>query len=294
MQTNYLLLILIGLLVMGVLVARPADKIVFLDVGQGDAILLQNGMKQVLIDGGQGTAVLSRLAEEMPWFDRRLDIVIVTHPQQDHLEGLLHVMERYQVGLVILPRLAADSLLQETWLNKITASGVAYRFAWQGQKLQVGEMALDILGPLDTPQAKTLAKANLNNGSVVTRLDYYDLSVLLTSDIERPAEMMLLSSAQSEQLDVDVLKVGHHGSKTSTASEFLQATSPLGAVISVGAKNRYGHPHPTVLSRLGNLPVWRTDQAGSIRFIFQAGQWYVTCSSAQLFFSAKSCIKADS
>ena len=102
---------LVVLLLFGGLWLRPTDKVVFLDVGQGDAILLQNGSRQVLVDGGQGAVVLQRLSEEMPWFDRTIEVVVLTHPQRDHMEGLLHVLERYDVGMVLLPAATSESKL---------------------------------------------------------------------------------------------------------------------------------------------------------------------------------------
>ena len=98
-------------------------------------------------------AVLKRLGEELPWFDKTIEVVVVTHPQRDHLEGLLHVMERYNVGLVLLPRAAHSSQLQETWLTKVIDQEIPYRFAWAGQQLAVGDMTFALLGPFDSPAA---------------------------------------------------------------------------------------------------------------------------------------------
>lgn len=263
-------------------VAPPVDKVVFLDVGQGDAILLQHETSQILIDGGQGMMVLERLAKEMPWFDRTIDVVISTHPDRDHLEGLLHVLERYNVSLVLLPRVVHTSQLQETWLRKIEEAkireGTEFRFANIGQRLTVGELNVDILGP--RAEAVASAKAGkTNNASVITRVSMHNMSWLLTGDAEAPIERNLIKTIPAEQLNVTVLKAGHHGSKTSTTAELLTATSPQTVIISVGADNTFGHPHESVLARLKNFRVLRTDQVGSIRFVFENGNWLVGCHS---------------
>lgn len=260
-------------------VPGPAEKVVFLDVGQGDAILLQDGTAQVLIDGGPGMAVLERLGEELPWFDRRIEVVISTHPDRDHLEGLLHVLERYEVGLVLLPRLAHSSRLQAAWLQKLEAFAeqgrLAYRFAWAGQRLRVSDdLTVHLLGPFSDEGRVFSPGGKSNNGAVLARVDFGELSFLLTGDAEAVVERRLVGEAR-EQLDVDVLKAGHHGSKTSTTRELLEAATPSAVVISVGRDNRYGHPHPLVLQRLKDLHLWRTDEHGSVRFQRWRERWFV-------------------
>lgn len=291
---------LLGLITVTLLVPQPEDKVVFLDVGQGDSILIQKGTQQVLVDGGQGMAVLRRLKEELPLFDRKIDVVIATHPDRDHLEGIVHVIERYEVGLVLLPQMPSGTQLQATWLTElkelVERKQVAYRFGWAGQELELDRVKLSILGPFrdgdpTSPSGlrgagKIIAPGNkTNNAAVLTRVDYGSMSFLLTSDAETPVEKMLVEKYKGSgtlnsrfltpSLDVDVLKAGHHGSKTSTTAELLAAASPSAVVVSVGADNRYGHPHPTVMDRLKDLQVWRTDQDGSVQFIAEGGQWLV-------------------
>jgi competence protein ComEC len=271
------LVILGAALLLGVAVQKPQDKVVFLDVGQGDAILLQSGTQQVLIDGGEGMQVLERLAEEMPWFDRRIEVVIATHPDRDHLEGLLHVLERYDVGLVLLPRMPHTTLLQEEWLSRLMRQleegSVAYRFAWQGQKLSLHNMELTILGPFDDYGQIDTRKNKPNDASVLARVDMHDMSFLLTGDAETRTERRFVASNPTEVLDVDILKAGHHGSNTSTTAELLAAANPRAVVISVGENNRYGHPHPDVLERLHDIPTYRTDIMGSVSFLYGKDGW---------------------
>ncbi len=322
LEAGVLILIVAWLLLAAV--PGPEDKVVFLDVGQGDSILLQNGTRQVLIDGGPGMTVLTRLGEEMPWFDRSIEVVVLTHPQQDHMEGLLHVLDRYEVGMVLLPKIAHTSQMQEEWLERIVEKDIDYRFAWAGQRLEVGEIAMRILGPIDSEEAKAAIKANLNNASMVARVDYCSdetppslplsplrqgfegqageaqgsaginapldkggiggisepvvgcLSFLLTGDIEKRVENILVQNTREDLLDVDVLKAGHHGSKTSTNEILIDKATPAAAVISVGSDNKFGHPHGEVLERLKGMPIWRTDEVGSVRFRhLPDGQWII-------------------
>lgn len=265
-----------SLLLAGWLVPVGAEEVAFLDIGQGDAILLQTGARQVLIDGGSGMKVLEQLAREMPWFDRTLEVVVSTHPDRDHLEGLLHVLTRYQVKLVVLPQVAHTSQLYGEWLTRLQQAGVRgetqYRFARPGQQVRSGELTVTVLGPTEAAVAAT-RPGKTNNASVITRVDMHGLSVLLTGDAEMSAEQELVQGATPAQLDVHVLKAGHHGSKTSTSTALLAAASPTVAVVSVGADNSYGHPHSTVLQRLANIPTWRTDQHGTVKFVHQGEQW---------------------
>lgn len=267
---------------------KAQNKVVFLDVGQGDSILFQDGSKQVLIDGGPGMKVLSELGKQIPWFDKKIEVVILTHPQRDHMEGLLRVLDRYEVGLVLIPRVSSNTLMQDEWLSRIIEQDIPYRFAWAGQKLLVGDMQFQILGPFDIDAAKAATKADINNASVMTRVDFCPegtaprslesevgscLSFLLTGDAEKRVETMLVKNTSSEMLKADILKVGHHGSNSSTHEQLLQAVSPNAAVISVGSDNKFGHPMDEVLERLGDIPVWRTDEQGAVQFAYLDGRW---------------------
>ncbi len=279
------------LIVVTLLIPPPEDKVVFLDVGQGDSILIQKGTQHVLMDGGPGMTVLRRLAEELPWFDRTIEVVILTHPQQDHVEGLVHVLERYKVGLVLFPQAAYGSQLATTWLQELIDRRIPYRFAWAGQELQLDGVRVSILAPFADAEGQALVKKNINEASTTTRIDFPAgggagaLSFLMSGDAEAPAEKLLVEKYKGSgtlslgfltpSLDVDVLKAGHHGSKTSTTPELLAAASPSAVVVSVGADNRYGHPHPTVMERLKDFQVWRTDQSGSVRFANSMGKWLV-------------------
>lgn len=267
--------ILAGTLAISCFAEVPQDKVVFLDIGQGDSTLFQEQTTQILIDGGPGAQVLERLGEEMPWFDRTVDVVILTHPQQDHLEGLLHVLDRYHVGLVLFPQAAYASQLQSAWLQMLIDRHIPYRFAWAGESLTAGDLRVRVLAPFPDAEDQALIRKNVNEASTTTRVDFSGLSLLLSGDAERAAEHLLVQRTDPRLLDVVVLKAGHHGSKTSTTPELLKATTPGAVVISVGAHNRYGHPSPITLEHLKGIPTWRTDEHGSVRFLYNTGKWFV-------------------
>lgn len=291
-------------LVIALLMPSPEDKVVFMDVGQGDAILLQNGTQQALIDGGPGMAVLARLGEEMPWFDRKIELLVLTHPERDHLEGLLHVLERYEVGAVLFPKVKHDTLMYGKWLDLLAEKEIPHRFAWAGQQVEMGDVRMTLLGPIPGKGGRgTMTTAKKNNASVMMRVDFQGLSFLLTGDAEKAVEGRLVNEYGNSRvagaslaasstlgdrlrqtpsvfpaaglLDVDILKAGHHGSNTSTHEQLIGAASPKAAVISVGKDNKFGHPRKEVLARLKEIPIWRTDERGSVRFEKVNEEWFL-------------------
>ncbi len=235
-----------------------------LDVGQGDAIFIDapHG-SQVLIDGGPNNAVLARLGEIMPFWDRSLDAVILTHPHADHLDGLIAVLDRYQVGVVIESGVNHSIAEYELWRRKVKERGIRRIVAVRGGIVHLGGGArLDILAP-DRPYDAESVR-NIHEAVVVLRVTFASSTALLMADAEAPRERELLASG----IDIrsEVLKVGHHGSKTSTAEIFLRAVQPRLAAISAGAKNRYGHPTQEVLDRLAaaGVQIFRTDRDGTV------------------------------
>jgi competence protein ComEC len=253
----------------------------FLDVGQGDAILIQTPEgHRLLIDGGPDPTILpAAVARRLPPWDRRLDLVALSHPDDDHLAGLLPILRSYRIGLLLdthLPRQSPNGL---AW-NDIVASwqtpGNGTRntphaphvlYPARGAILDLGSsVRLQVLHPgaalLQTNAARD------NNNSLVLRLSYGRASFLFTGDLETEAEMHLLRQ-EDVNLRATVLKVAHHGAKTATSKAFLEAVAPQVAVISVGAGNRFGHPAPEVLARLeeAGAQVWRTDSSGEVEVV---------------------------
>jgi len=244
--------------------------VVFLDVGQGDAIFIQTPSgKQVLVDGGPSeTILLSQLGRQMPFWDRTLDLVILTHPDSDHVTGLVGVLERYRVDRVIYREQERESEVYEYWLQLLASEGAAVYRGEAGLELALDEgLEMTVLHP----GAELLEDANDN--SVVTRLVYGRVSVLLPGDIEAEVERRL--AAQGVGLASTVLKAAHHGSCSSTTQEFLDAVEPEVVVISVGAENRFGHPCADVLERLGELSVYRTDEQGVIELVSDGARMWV-------------------
>lgn len=236
-----------------------------LDVGQGDAIFVQvdNGV-QVLIDGGPDNSVLSKLGEVMPFWDRSIDLVILTHPHADHLDGLLEVLKRYRVGAVIESGVNHSIPEYDEWHTLLTEKSVPVIIAKGGQRIQLSHAAsIDILAPFQNFVGES--PKNVHDAMVVSKLAYGSTTAFLMGDAEKLIEYQLIFSGIN--LTSDVLKVGHHGSKTSSSEDFLKAVAPKFAVISVGRKNRYGHPYQEVLDRLVTMgtKILRTDLDGNIR-----------------------------
>lgn len=237
-----------------------------LDVGQGDAILLRSGSVDVLVDAGPDATVVRRLGEVRPAWDRRIEVAVLTHPQADHLSGFLPVLEREHVDLLLLPAIPAESVVYRAFIEAAIANNVRVQFARAGQRITVGQISLTVLSP--DSEALRRAAENPNNGSVVLAVETTaGFSALLTGDIERVAEQHLMRQWGSAALDVDVLKVPHHGSRTSTSLQLLQAVRPSLAIMSVGAGNRFGHPHPAIVARLTGVPLLRTDEHGTVSLI---------------------------
>jgi len=241
-------------------------EVIFFDVGQGDALFIKTPQgHQILIDGGPDSVILEKLGEELPFYDRVIDLVILTHPESDHLTGLLDVLRSYKVKNILWTGVIKDTGDFEKWQELIEKEKAEIFIAKAGQKITIGKTSFEILFPFENLENKSVKDAN--NTSIVLRLDFGEISLLFTGDIYKSEERELLSLAK--QLDTDVLKVGHHGSKTSTAEEFIIVVSPEIAVISVGRNNSYGHPHQETLDTLEKyaIRIFRTDLNGDIKII---------------------------
>ena len=239
-----------GVLLWAGAIASPDGKlhVTFLDVGQGEATLIVTPSgRQVLVDGGPDPrAVMHGLGARLPFYDRSLDVVALTHPHGDHLSGLLEVLERYDVDLFLHRSADYPTAEYVRWEQALAERGGRSTVldAQRGHRISLGDgVVLEVLhpGPV-TPEGET------NNNSLVLRLSYGGVVFLLTGDVEAPIESALL--ARDAPLDATVLKVAHHGSDSSTSAPFLEAVAPSLAVISVGEDNPFGHPDDEVLDRL--------------------------------------------
>jgi competence protein ComEC len=248
--------------------------VAFLDVGQGDAIFITtpNG-RQILIDGGPSTAQLGRrLGQEMPFWDRSIDLIINTHPDQDHLGGLVEILERYEVEAVFISDAVSSSPLHQAWITQLEGDNQQPVLAWQGMALALDEGVQALI--LNPGPASRYAESP-NDHSVVIKLSMGESSFLLPGDIEAGVERALAASGFN--LQATVLKSPHHGSKTSSDPHFLDEVNPQLVVISAGADNPFGHPHEAILQRyIGRgITTLRTDELGTIEFITNGRQVWV-------------------
>ena len=250
--------------------------LVFLDVGQGDAVLVQAPAgQQILIDGGPSpSAIDDGLGKELPFWDRSLDMIVLTHPDDDHLVGLLEVLQRYDVQQALEPGCVETSPSYVRWQQLLRERQVKRVLAHAGQEIPLGQgMRLRVLSPLNLP-SKGACGEDVNDYSVVLRLESTGFSALLTGDLTADGQPALLRSGAS--LASQVLKVPHHGAREALSEAFLERTAPQTAIISVGLGNRYGHPAPETLARLQDrgVQVYRTDRDGTVEVVVEAGGRY--------------------
>ena len=272
-------LLIAAILVAFLAITMPDNQlhVSVLDVGQGDAILIQQGNQQILIDGGPSPQTIGlRLGNKMPFWDRTIELVVASHPSADHITGLVAVLNRYKVKQVLYPDMEPHSAIYSEWLRLIKEKQINYTLAQAGQQINLaGGATIEVLNPQNPPLIATYSDED--NNAVILRLSMGRVSFLLTADLMWEGEFELI--AHGARLNSTVLKVGHHGSNTSTTTEFLNAVNPQLAVISVGANNNYGHPTPEVMtqlkSRLSLVNIYRTDKQGTIEFITNGEKLWV-------------------
>lgn len=247
----------------------------FFDVGQGDAIFIETPWHhQILIDGGPDSTILEKIAKNLPFWDREIDLIILTHPEKDHLAGLIEVLKRYKVENILWTGVVRDTAEYEEWKKLIGEAGNQVFIAKAGQKIIAQKSIFQILYPFEDLAGKILKDSN--NTSIIIRLTFGENSFLFTGDVYKSIEEKLIES--KTDLDSDVLKVGHHGSKTSTAEEFITKVSPEIAVISAGKNNSYGHPNQEVLDILNKygIKILRTDKDGDIKVISDGKKYEIS------------------
>ena len=258
----FILLVVLVPVLVGELNRSDLEIVVF-DVGQGDSIYIETSNNfNVLIDGGPNLDVLEKLGQEMPFYDRTIELLVLSHPDHDHLFGFLEVLKRYKVENVLWTGVVKDNAEYEEWVRLVEQEGANVIIAELGQKINLGQdIYLLVLHPLESMEGKEVKDSN--DTSVVVKLVFNEKSFLFTGDISQRIERQLAN------VDADILKVAHHGSKGSSSSEFIQSVSPETVVISVG-ENSYGHPAQEVLQLFEQfgIQVLITKELGDIRFNF--------------------------
>ena len=234
-----------------------------LDIGQGDALFIESPTgTQILVDGGPPRKISGQLAQVMSPFDRHLDASIITNPDQDHMGGFLDVLKVYKVDKVFESGTRNDSKIYQNLKEEIKNKNIQNIQAEKGMRLHLGGgVVLDVLFP-----DRDVSAWSPNDGSIVMKLSYGKISIMLTGDSTARTEQIVLDEFSERALKSTVLKVPHHGSRTSSSAPFVQAISPDYALISNGENNKYGHPHQETLDTLTQLgaEIFRTDLLGTI------------------------------
>lgn len=262
-----LALFVIILASLGFTITQPSStaiKLTFLDVGQGDAALAVTPTGQdILIDGGPNDSVVNKLSKNIPFYNHKLDAVVLTHPHADHVAGLVAVASKYQIDKVYMSGVTHTAPEYLAFLKVLKDKNVSVQIVKSGDSLDFGDgIRLDFLFPLT--KMENQSADNLNNSSVVTKLTWGESSAIFMGDLESAGQDELLASGQN--VKANIIKVSHHGSKDSVNDKFLTAVNPKYAVISVGKDNNFGHPSREMLDLLKGLIIYRTDYDGDVRF----------------------------
>ncbi|MCK4919390.1 MAG: MBL fold metallo-hydrolase, partial [Candidatus Pacebacteria bacterium] len=240
------------------------SKIIFFDVGQGDSIMIDGGNNmQILIDGGDGNVILDKLGKYMPLLDRKIELVIMTHPDKDHMGGLVEVLKYYQVDQILETGIVCETAICQQWDNLIEEKNIPIKYAEFGQRIKLNDAEIKILYPFENLNNQKVKDDN--ESSIVLRVDTENNSYLLTGDAGFDVENEL--TEKDINIETKILKIAHHGSKNATSNEFLRKVNPQKAIIPVG-KNSYGHPAEELLNRLKNMNIefFRTDKRGDLIF----------------------------
>jgi competence protein ComEC len=236
---------------------------VMLDVGQGDGLFIESPTgTQIMFDAGPPRSVLGPLARVMSPFDKSIDALVITNPDSDHIGGFLDILKNYKVGCVLESGTLTDSKTYQSLREEMKKQNIPDILVKRGMKLDIGGgVIIDILFP-----DRDVSAWATNDGSVVARLSYGQTSIMLAGDAAAKTEKIILEENTSSSLASTILKVGHHGSRTSSSLSFVQAISPVYALISDGKDNNFGHPHQETLDTLAQIgaKIFRTDLLGSI------------------------------
>lgn len=267
-----LILLIVANLVVWFLVLSSREQnltVSFLDVGQGDATLIQTPHGyNILVDGGPNNKVSDHLNQVLPINNRELDLLILTHPQSDHLFGLIEVVKKFKVKKILTSNVAHTTSVFKLWKDTVSSEGLNLEFAKAGETITLSDQ---VTLRFNWPESnQPLEVEDLNKASVVFTLNYKDLDILMTGDADSQVQ------PYPGVGEVEVLKVPHHGSKTALSEAFLKNLSPEVSVISAGQKNRHGHPREELLKQLQKVDtsIFRTDRDGTIKIVSDGAKWY--------------------
>lgn len=265
------LFLLVGYVALAVLIWQlPDDKFhaYFLNIGQGDSTLINTPENhQILIDGGPKNYVLQQLDQVMPFFDKSIDLVVITHPHADHIDGLIEVLKRYEVNAILMTGVDYKSPSYDEFLKVAAEKNIQTYIAKNDEDFRFGAVTFDVIYPDKSILWKKFV--NLNNSSIVMKVLYAGKIILMTGDMAFEEEDALINTGLN--LKADVLKVGHHGSKTSSSQKFLKLVRPKIAIIQSGKGNSFGHPSKESLERLkfaGVQQIYRNDIDGRVEITF--------------------------
>ena len=274
LSKKHLLLIIIILFSINALIAvafwqdnsveNKKPRVIFFDVGQGDAAMIDLPKDtQILIDGGDGKDILNKLGKYLPFYDKKIELMIMTHPDKDHIGGLVEVLRYYEVEQILMPGIKCEKAICQERDKLIAEKNIPVTYAHFGQRIKAGNINMVVLHPFEDLKDQEIKDSN--DASIVLKFTLSDNSYLMTGDVGFTVDKELLD--KNINLESKILKVSHHGSKYGTSNEFLKSVKPENAIISVG-KNSYGHPADELLNRLKNInaQIFRTDEIGDVIF----------------------------
>ncbi|MDP2684652.1 MAG: MBL fold metallo-hydrolase [bacterium] len=244
-------------------------EITFFDVGQGDSIFIQTpSHQQILIDGGPDTSVVSKIGERLEFYDHHLDLVVLTHPHADHIMGLIEVLKRYEVDYVMYNDLDVDYDYYQEWEKIILENGITVLNPVEHSQIDFGEVGFKVIYPFENLESDL---EDINDSSIVLKMEYQDFSTLFTGDATVEVEEEIIQ--HGDNIQSNILKVGHHGSKYSSSFDWLEKVNAEYAIIQVGEYNKFNHPHKITIYKLTGLgmEILRNDEMGDITINYKNG-----------------------
>ncbi len=242
-------------------------KVHFIDVGQGDSILIDYGETEILIDGGDKSSGIEKYLTS--YVDGAIEVMVATHPHADHIGGLIGVLADFEVQEIWHNGDTSTSKTYSQFMSAVNSEGAEVYEARRGNTIEVGDLVFNVLHPVNLG-------GTTNNNSIVLRFSYGVVDFLFTGDAEKEAEASMLIKSDMPVPDVEILNVGHHGSRTASSSSFLKAAHPEVAIYMAGIDNRYGHPHEETITALQAIgaSIYGTDASGTVT-VSTDGQTYI-------------------